>query len=315
LYFIIQNKGTIFQSLLRGGYMKKINYIKISLDIIMAVVFALLFNKRVLGGLVFHEVAGTAIGAAFIIHMGLNWRWIRQVTLKMFNSKISIKTRVGYVVDILLLVTMVIIIISGIAISKEIFTKINFGNIMFFKIAHVSFPYIALVLLGIHIALHWVWVMNMFKRVFKITTGKKSLKYISKAAVVLVLAFGIYSMYNTNFLSKISMVTGIFSTSQLPGGSMPVKQQLNGEEGKSTIIPEGKSQGESARGDKNNGQMTNRAEGKSRPSSGGEKLSTSPLNVVSSHLGIIAVFAIVSYYIEKLLMQRKSKKTIRVVNV
>ncbi len=50
--------------------MKKINLLKISLDIFMAIVFALLFNKMVIARLAFHEIAGLAIGFAFIIHMG-----------------------------------------------------------------------------------------------------------------------------------------------------------------------------------------------------------------------------------------------------
>lgn len=285
--------------------MKKINFIKIVLDIVMVVVFALLFNKMVFGGMTFHEVAGTAIGAAFIIHMGLNWRWIKQVTLKIFSNKISIKTRIGYIVDMLLLIAMVITIISGIAISKVVFTGINLGNSMFFKTAHTSVPYIALILLGVHLALHWTWVMNVFKKILKITPGKKSLNYIAKAAVVLVLAFGIYSIQTTNFISKVSSVTRIFSTAQLTDGEMKggfpgdkaVKQIPNGGDGSF--------QGKEGM---NNGQRPDRAEGKGEM--GG---SVNPLKVIASYLGIVAVFTIIPYYIEKLLMLRKSKGNIKVI--
>lgn len=285
--------------------MKKINFIKISLDILMSVTFALLFNKMVLGGIVFHEVAGTAIGAAFILHMGLNWRWIKQVTSKIFSSKISIKTRIGYIVDILLLITMIITIISGIAISKVLYTSISFGNSMFFKTAHISVPYIALILLGVHIGLHWTWIMNVFKKIFKITPGKKSLNYIAKLAVILVLAFGSYSIYNTNFFSRVSMVTGIFSTSQLPGGKDMASRQLSKDgQGEPNKMPEGNFQGKQAPGNMKNGQLPNKSEGKG--------LSVNPLNVVSSNLGVIGVFTIITFYIEKLLMIKKSKRKVNV---
>jgi hypothetical protein len=285
--------------------MKKINFIKISLDILMSVTFALLFNKMVLGGIVFHEVAGTAIGAAFILHMGLNWRWIKQVTSKIFSSKISIKTRIGYIVDILLLITMIITIISGIAISKVLYSGINFGNSMFFKTAHMSVPYIALILLGVHIGLHWTWIMNVFKKIFKITPGKKSLNYIAKLAVILVLAFGSYSIYNINFFSRVSMVTGIFSTSQLPGGKDMASRQLSKDGlGEPNKMTEGNFQGKQAPGNIKNGQLPNKSEGKG--------LSVNPLNVVSSNLGVIGVFTIITFYIEKLLMIKKLKRKVNV---
>jgi hypothetical protein len=290
--------------------MKKINFIKISLDIIMGITFALLFNKMVLGGLVFHEVAGTAIGAAFIVHMILNWRWIKQVTLKFFSRKISIKTRVGYIVDVLLLVSMLLTIVSGIAISKVIFTGLNLGNVSFFKIAHLSVPYISLILIGIHLALHWGWVMNVFKKIFKIAPGKKSLNYIAKALTVLILVFGCYTIYTTNFFSRVYSVTRIFSSSQMPSGDM--KQIGNGN--RPAMDGQMKKEGKMQRDGQaqNNGQAPVRPEGKGGTVPGSAGISINPFNVLSSNLGIIAVFTIIPYYIEKLLM-RKGKRINAVV--
>jgi hypothetical protein len=287
--------------------MKKINFIKIALDTEMAIVFALLFNKMVLGGIVFHEVAGTAIGAAFIIHMALNWRWVKQVTLKIFSSKLSIKTRIGYIVNVLLLVTMSFTIISGIAISKSLFVNLKFGNTIFFKVAHTSVPYLALILIGIHLGLHWTWVMNMFKRVFKITAGKKSLNYISKACVILVFAFGIYCISSSNFISRVSSSNRIFSTSQFPAGDRGLKQPQNGE-GKSGIEREGNFQKRQAPDGMSRGQAPNRADGRLEGMPGGKGISTNPINVVTTNLGIISVFAAITYYIEKILMILRAKK-------
>ncbi|GAA3319755.1 hypothetical protein GCM10020331_027950 [Ectobacillus funiculus] len=51
------------------GKMKKVTYVKFAIDIVMAVVFVLLFNKQVLGGMTFHEIAGLAIAAIFFLRM------------------------------------------------------------------------------------------------------------------------------------------------------------------------------------------------------------------------------------------------------
>lgn len=44
---------------------KKMMYVRFGLDLLMAVAFVLFFNKQVLGGLTFHEIAGLAIAVAF----------------------------------------------------------------------------------------------------------------------------------------------------------------------------------------------------------------------------------------------------------
>ena len=148
------------------------NFIKISLDIVMTLVFVLLYNKGVISGISFHEIAGLCIGGVFVVHIALNWRWVKQVTINIMKKKMALKTRIGYVVDLLLLCSIVYIIISGIMISKILFPNINVGNEMFFKSTHISISYAALLLIGIHLGLHWDWVMNTFKKIFKIVRGK-----------------------------------------------------------------------------------------------------------------------------------------------
>lgn len=53
----------------------------------MGIIFALLFNKNVFGGMSFHEIAGLVIGFAVLIHIVLNWKSVKNVTLSIFNLK------------------------------------------------------------------------------------------------------------------------------------------------------------------------------------------------------------------------------------
>lgn len=65
--------------------MKK-NYIKITLDLLLAITFVLLMKPRVFNGITFHEIAGVVIGVAILIHIGLNYQWVVNTTKKIFNS-------------------------------------------------------------------------------------------------------------------------------------------------------------------------------------------------------------------------------------
>ncbi|MGL5354127.1 MAG: DUF4405 domain-containing protein, partial [Clostridium sp.] len=198
--------------------MKKINYIKFGLNILMAIVFVMLFNKRAVIPMTFHEIAGLVIGVAFIMHMTLNSKWIKQVSLNLFNSKTNFKTKLGYIIDILLLICFIIIIISGILISKVVFPNFRINSSISFKSLHISMSYITLLLVGIHLGTHWNWVVNVFKKIFVICEKKKSHGIIVNLVVVLLFIFGTYNIYSVNYISKVSMITTSFNVGRLEGG-------------------------------------------------------------------------------------------------
>lgn len=134
----------------------------------------LLMDPRSFFGLSFHEWAGLVIGLFFILHKILNWGWIKKVTL-LFFTKTTWRARLNYIIDVILLAGLILMILSGIAISRTIdFSWIKLGSSPnFWRVMHTSSSLITLALFGIHLGLHWNWVLNVFN--FKrITYGKEN---------------------------------------------------------------------------------------------------------------------------------------------
>ncbi|MFB3165396.1 DUF4405 domain-containing protein [Neobacillus sp. 179-J 1A1 HS] len=275
--------------------MKKITYIKVAIDILMAVTFVLFFNKQVLGGLTFHEIAGLAIAAVFFTHVLLNWQWVKKVTVKLFDRKLPFKTKFGYVLNLLLLVTMGFIIISGIFISRVIFPNINIGNERWFQVTHISISFLVLILVAVHVGLHWKWIVNVFKNLVHFKSQKRSFGAAAKVATVILLVFGTYQMYTTNFIMHLQGVSSIFS-SQTSEGNF-TRGEGNFERG---TPPEGFEPGERQFG---KGSFPEGFEGK-----GGQFESPNPLSVIVTYFGIMSVYIILIYYLEKFFMRMKRKK-------
>ena len=266
--------------------MKKINFIKIILDILMSIVFVLLFNKMAIAGLMFHEIAGLSIGLAFLIHITLNWKWVKNISLKFFDTKLTFKTRLGYIIDVLLLFSMLLIIISGILISKVLFRTAGSHNKFIFQTLHISISYIAILLIGVHIGLHWTWVINILKKIFKITEKNKMSHVASIIAVFLIFFYGAYNIYSTNYCSKASSVIRIFNENSLP----PKGKDLN------KVPPSGESNSNF------NGDLKRQfRDGQGIPSNIKKPVSSSTFNIFITNLSIIAFFSIVTYYLEKLI--------------
>ncbi|MDF2787619.1 MAG: hypothetical protein K0S80_717 [Neobacillus sp.] len=291
--------------------MKKITYVKFAIDILMAVTFVLFFNKQVLGGLTFHEIAGLAIAAVFFTHVLLNWQWVKKVTVKLFDRKLPVKTKVGYVLNLLLLITMAFIIISGIFISKVVFPNINIGNERWFQVTHISISFLVLILVAAHVGLHWKWVVNVFKNIVHLKSQKRSLGIAAKVATAALLVFGIYQMYTTNFIMHLQGVSSVFSTQTSEGNFSRGEgnfERVNPPEGFERgegqfdrgTPPEGFERSEGQFG---KGSLPEGFEGKGRQFEGANAFS-----VITTYFGIMSVFIILIYYIEKFIIRMKRKK-------
>lgn len=140
------------------------NAFKFFLSLCLTIVMLLLMDPRSFYGLGFHEWAGLVIGAFFILHKLLNWGWIKNVTI-LFFSRTTWRARLNYILDILLLAGLVLMVLSGMAIARTIdFSWLGIGGSpIFWRVMHTSSSFITLALFGIHLGLHWNWVLMRFK--------------------------------------------------------------------------------------------------------------------------------------------------------
>jgi len=185
---------------------------KLILDAVMAIVLALLYNKRVLG-MAFHEIAGIAICGLFIIHKLLNRKWIAAVTRSLFSRQTPVRQKLSWVLDFLLLLSFGYVLVSGILISKVVFPASG-GNHAF-QAGHYAAAALALALTGVHIGLHVSCVsqrmkwLNRLPRLFR-----RSLAVLLSVAV---LVFGGMQLTSTSFLEWIGNIGSIFGATQTVG--------------------------------------------------------------------------------------------------
>ncbi len=190
--------------------MKK-NYARLILDILMALVFVLLFNHRILGGMAFHEIAGLTLGLAFIIHLIFNRAWIHKVTAALFGKGVPAKTRISWILDLVLVIDMFLMILCGIGISKFLVPDLIPDGGFFNKGTHVALAHIALILMGLHLGLHWDWVMATVKKVLplhKASGTDAAGRWAARILALAIVIYGIYGISSNNFFGKIGQIAG-----------------------------------------------------------------------------------------------------------
>lgn len=280
--------------------MKKIT-VKMILDLIMIVVFSLLFNKMVLG-LTFHEAGGLALGVAVLIHLILNKNWVVGVTKKLFSRTLPVKTRISYLLNIILLVCFGLIIYSGIQISKVLFTSTagHGGN---FKNIHIMASYIALIVVGLHVGLHAKMIKQFCLK-----------KVTPKLQKIIVVVLSLIFVINGGYQFSQSTIIRMFSEG---GGERPeMHMQASTEDGTvgSSDVnssdfqkPEG---GEHIEGERPDG-MEEGGTRPERPDGGGASISfTNVISVLFRYLSIAGLFAVISAAFDSFFQKRNKRRLV-----
>jgi hypothetical protein len=139
--------------------------LKLVLDLLLFVVFVIATAPR-FSGLALHEWGSFVLAGAVVYHLLLNWSWIVQITLRLFSAKTPWRTRVNYVLNTLFFIAFTVIIVTGLVISEVALPWLGID-------LHRSGPWLALhgqateismIILGLHVALHWSWIVSAFKR-------------------------------------------------------------------------------------------------------------------------------------------------------
>ncbi len=139
----------------------KLNYL---IDLVIFVAFLLAMDPRTTG-IAIHEWLSIAFAAAVIVHLLLHWQWIAAVT-RRFLGRVARTARLNYILNTLLFIDTTIVIFTGLMISEAALPLfgIRLSRDFFWRWLHSFSADAALVLLGLHIALHWKWVVETTTR-------------------------------------------------------------------------------------------------------------------------------------------------------
>jgi hypothetical protein len=164
------------------------NKVKTVYDLTMLALLVVVYSVSATGILI-HEILGLIIFVFFIIHLLYNYKWIKNVTKRIFDNSLNEKTKFMYLIDFLLLLMFIIVGMSGIMISKYIF---KIGIKYFWGYIHIVSSALTVVLIGFHIELHFKTVNNAIKN--KISNYK--IVYIF--LLILVFSIGTYGILQKN---------------------------------------------------------------------------------------------------------------------
>lgn len=179
---------------------------KYLLDLAMTTAMILLM-KITFTGMLIHELLGIGVFMLFAIHNLLNWKCTKAMLKKLFDKKIPLKARIGILLDIALTLNVTLIVSTGILISKEIFSFSADANLLSTLSAlHHSTATLGLLLISIHIGLHWNPIMATFRKLFNLKTLDKARTYALRAVTLAIVALGIRGSYTQDVGTNLAQI-------------------------------------------------------------------------------------------------------------
>jgi len=134
------------------------------LDLTIFAAFLVASNPS-LSGLAVHEWLGISFAAVLVTHLLFHWDWVVNQS-KTFFKKLFHASGLNYVVDSLLFVAMTAAMLSGILISQNVLPTfgIQLEASRSWRSIHSLSANLSLVLVALHFALHWKWVVTNVQR-------------------------------------------------------------------------------------------------------------------------------------------------------
>lgn len=167
---------------------KTVTY-KMALDCAMLVLLPLLMAYSLVSEAA-HEWLGAVMCLLFAGHHILNRRWYPTLATGKWTAGRIFQTAVNTA----LLVCMLALMVSGIILSRHVFSFLPIsGGQNFGRIAHMLGAYWGFCLMSLHLGLHWNMVLGMFRRPWG--TPSKAQRLLIRGAAFAVACYGFFAFF------------------------------------------------------------------------------------------------------------------------
>lgn len=180
--------------------MKRNMVIRLVIDLSMTVLMLVAMAYQITGNAI-HELVGVILFLLFITHNFLNRRWYKTI----FKGKYNVRRILSIVVNLLFLVSMTVVMISSVPISRDIFAFIPLNNEMFLLQIHVLTSYWGFIFMAVHIGMSWGTIINAVRKMTGITGTSRIRKIVLRVIAVLIVLYGLQASFERDMIYKLTV--------------------------------------------------------------------------------------------------------------
>jgi quercetin dioxygenase-like cupin family protein len=172
--------------------------VRLGLDAAMILLFVTSLAFRMTGR-VAHEWIGLFLGILFCAHTVLNLGWY----MGIFKGNYSIRRILITSTNLALIIIMMVLCVTGILNSRHIFGFSQYFDGESIRQIHSIAAYWGLVLIGVHIGLHWEMILAALRVTSRKMLEGKTAAYVLRIVAALVAVYGVWSSLDRDMGAKL----------------------------------------------------------------------------------------------------------------
>lgn len=173
--------------------------LKMTVDLVMTTLLLCQMAYMLIGEIT-HEWTGASMFLLFVLHHIFNIRWYQNLTKGKFAALRILQTAV----NLLVLLSMIGLMVSGIIMSREVFAFLTIdGGMGFARILHMLAAYWGFILMSMHLGLHWGMILGMVRKMsgFKKTSPIRT--WMLRGSAIAISGFGGWAFIKNNILDYL----------------------------------------------------------------------------------------------------------------
>ncbi|MEZ2224300.1 DUF4405 domain-containing protein [Rhizobium sp. RCC_161_2] len=151
-----------------------------------------------------HELFGIVLFALLAWHINVNRVWFRNLLRGGYDA-----LRLATVaLHLVLIANMVVLLVTSVAISKSVFVTLPIPDSMMFRDIHWFAAYWVMIIVGIHLGLHWARVMALTRVKLGLAAASQVRTWLFRA---LALTLAVFSLWSWTVLGVWGKLTFTYS--------------------------------------------------------------------------------------------------------
>ncbi len=177
--------------------------VKRIIDLAMIALLPLLMAEILIGQEI-HEWLGTAMLVLFLAHHLLNPGWWKGLP----KGKYTPSRALGTALDLLLLLDMIALFVSGIMMSGFVFRFLHInGGMMIARQLHLFASHWGLILMSAHLGMHMEQFFPLFRKMFHLSQKSAARTWTLRVIAVVLSAYGVYAFITQHMTDYLFLQT------------------------------------------------------------------------------------------------------------
>lgn len=143
--------------------------------VVVGLVAYLASTNTALTGIFIHEWLCVALTVLFALHTALYWDWTVKI-FKRFIRKLLDMSRLNFIIDVLLFVLFTAVMLTGVMESQVVVPTLGMSapSGITWRILHSLTAKLLLLVIGVHLGLHWRWIVYATRQWIKSVPARTS---------------------------------------------------------------------------------------------------------------------------------------------